>query len=156
MAYLLCHGETMPDNRETCRASAEAVAPRDYSGKRILVVDDSIMNLRVTCAMLKHCQAVVDTAISGEDALAMTAERKYDLIFMDHLMPVMDGVETVAKMRGQNRIQDTPVIALTANVLAGTRQFFMENGFDDYAMKPLTNAKLNDLLDRYLGDGDNQ
>lgn len=156
MAYLLCHGETMQDNREACRASAEAVAPRDYSGKRILVVDDSIMNLRVTCAMLKHCQAVVDTAISGEDALAMTAERKYDLIFMDHLMPVMDGVETVARMRGQNRIQDTPVIALTANVLAGTRQFFMENGFDDYAMKPLTNAKLNDLLDRYLGDGDNQ
>lgn len=156
MAYLLCHGETMQDNREERRESAETIVPKDYSDKRILVVDDSIMNLKVTGAMLKGCGAVVDTAISGEDALAMVTERKFDLIFMDHLMPVMDGVETVARMRGQNLVQDTPIIALTANVLAGTRQFFMENGFDDYAMKPLTNAKLNELLDRYLGDGDNQ
>ncbi len=122
--------------------------------KRILVVDDNIVNLKVIKALLKDSQMTVIEVTSGAQALRAAATRKFDLIFMDHYMSGMDGVETLFRIREQadGPNHDTPVIALTANAIKGAYEKYRELGFVDVVFKPTTLNDLNDMLWKYCGD----
>ena len=118
----------------------------------ILVIDDNPMNLAVTKGLLKRTQVKLDTAASGMEGLAYTKTRKYDMILLDHMMPDMDGVETLHRLRSDNANlnRNTVVVALTANAVAGCREMYLEYGFDDYIAKPIEANKLDELLRLYL------
>ena len=119
---------------------------------KILVVDDTRMNLEVCRGLLKKTRIQVDTADSGLECLNMILKKQYDMIFLDHKMPNMDGVQCLQNMREleNNPNRETKVIALTANAVSGAREFYMESGFDDYLSKPIQGEKLEQLLCRYL------
>ncbi len=118
----------------------------------VLVVDDNFMNLSLVKGLLKRTKMRVDTAISGKKCLELTKNKKYDVIFMDHMMPELDGIETLHILRAEqsNLNHDTVVIALTANAIAGCREMYMEYGFNDYLSKPILSEKMEELLVRYL------
>ena len=119
---------------------------------RILVIDDNSMNLTVITGLLKETRIQIDTVKSGQDGIKKVCEEKYDCIFIDHLMPNMDGVETLTRMRERddNKNKVTPYIALTANALNGAREQYLGLGFDDYISKPVNIELLEKLLIRYL------
>ena len=101
--------------------------------------------------MLKKTRANIDTAYSGEECLDKIAKSHYDIIFLDHMMPEMDGIETLERMRKQdNPNTDTPVIILTANAVVGAKEMYLEKGFADYLSKPIRRDDLIDMLCRYL------
>lgn len=118
----------------------------------ILAVDDNAVNLTVFKSLLKQTKAKIETAKSGESALRLTESKKYDIIFLDHMMPGMDGIETLQKLKeNQNNINiDTPVICLTANAISGAREEYISKGFDDYLTKPVSSNKLEEMIIRYL------
>jgi len=118
----------------------------------VLVVDDNAMNLTLMKALLKRTQMGVDTVSSGIECLEYTRKKVYHLILMDHMMPGMDGVEALHKLRAEsdNPNKDTIVIALTANAVAGSREMYLEYGFDNYFAKPIQADKLDELLVDYL------
>ena len=119
---------------------------------RILVVDDVKMNLKVVEGLLKETKIKVDTASSGKIALDLVQRTRYDAILMDHMMPEMDGVETLRLMRllPGNLNKNTPIIMLTANAIVGAKEFYLKEGFSDYLSKPVREADLIAHLKRYL------
>lgn len=119
---------------------------------RILVVDDTRMNLEVCKGLLKKTRIQVDTADSGIECLNMIMKKEYHMIFLDHKMPNMDGVQCLERMREieNNPNANTKVIALTANAVSGAREFYLSHGFDDYLAKPIQGEKLEQLLCQYL------
>ena len=116
----------------------------------ILVVDDHNMNLFVMESLLKFTQAKITTCDSGEACLKHMSRYVYDMVFLDHMMPKMDGIETLARMKELNIKKDIPVIALTANAISGAREMYLNNGFDDYLSKPIEIKQLEQLLLKYL------
>ena len=118
----------------------------------VLVVDDTEMNLTVFKSLLKQTKVKIDTAESGEKMLKMVVKKHYDVIFLDHRMPQMDGIEAYEIMKGleDNLNKDTPVIALTANAVSGAREEYMKHGFTDYLSKPINGAVLEEMLEHYL------
>ncbi len=119
---------------------------------KILVVDDTVMNLTVVKGLLKRTQIQIDTAESGYETLKLVKENRYDLIFLDHRMPGMDGIETLQKMQtlAGNKCKNTPVISLTANAISGAREQYIAAGFKDYLTKPINSAALENLIIKYL------
>ena len=119
---------------------------------RILIVDDNAMNLAVAQGLLKGTRLQIDVASSGEECLELIKRKTYHLICMDHMMPVMDGVQTLHAIRALegNPSRDVPVIALTANAVAGARELYLREGFQDYLTKPIDADKLEDMLIAYL------
>lgn len=119
---------------------------------RILVVDDNAVNLVVMKGLLKKMKVNVETATSGVECLEMVKRTRYHIIFMDHLMPDMDGIETLHKMNEMedNLNKSTPVIALTANAVSGARQQYIEEGFDDYMTKPVDMKVIVKIMRRFL------
>jgi len=119
---------------------------------RVLVVDDNAMNLTLMKALLKRTRMEVDTVSSGKECLKLTRQKKYHIILMDHMMPGMDGVETLHALRAEanNSNKDTVVIALTANAVAGSREMYLEYGFDNYFAKPIQADRLDEMLVNYL------
>ncbi len=119
---------------------------------KILVVDDTAMNLTVVKGLLKQTKIQIDTAESGYDTLKMVAAKHYDVIFLDHRMPGMDGIETLQKMKKlpDNQCADSPVISLTANAISGAREQYIAAGFQDYLTKPINSSALESLLIKYL------
>ncbi len=117
----------------------------------ILVVDDVEMNVQVVRGMLKRTHAEIDTAYSGKECLKKIAERHYDIIFLDHMMPEMDGIETFERMKTIPHLNNgTPVIILTANAVVGAKEMYLEKGFTDYLSKPVRRDDLIDMLCKYL------
>ena len=118
----------------------------------VLVVDDNEMNLLVATSLLKATQIQVDTAISGMEALKKLEVKKYDVIFLDQMMPSLDGIETLklAKEMPNNKSIDSPVIALTANAISGAKEMFLREGFNDYLSKPINAVELEKMLMEYL------
>ena len=119
---------------------------------KILVVDDTVMNLTVVKGLLKQTKLQIDTAQSGLECLGLVQKKKYDIIFLDHMMPNMDGIETLkamVKLTG-NLNERTPVISLTANAIRGAREQYLEAGFQDYLTKPINCAKLEEMIIKYL------
>ena len=123
----------------------------DILGK-ILVVDDVAINLRVFSMLLKNTDIVVDTAISGAEAIEKIKSTKYDMILIDHLMPGMDGVELkgILDSLESNPNKDTPLIMQTANAVVGAKEEYERLGFDDYIEKPIKEEELRKLLRKYI------
>ena len=121
---------------------------------RILVVDDNTMNLAVVKGLLKRTQVQLDLAKSGAECLELTKQKVYHMILMDHMMPEMDGVETLhhIKQDAGNPNREAVVVALTANAVAGCKEMYLEYGFHDYFSKPIQAEKLEELLVQYLPD----
>jgi len=118
---------------------------------KILVVDDVETNLIVAKNLLKNTGMQIDMAGSGEECLEMTAQNAYHLILLDHMMPGMDGVETLHKLKeqdGPNR--KTPVVVSTANAINGAAKEYLAEGFDDYITKPATGKALEEMVLKYL------
>ena len=118
----------------------------------ILVVDDSDMTLFVVESLLKKTLIHITKSTSGQDCLDKIAAHHYDVIFLDHMMPGMDGIETLkrAKAMDNSKCKDTPIIALTANAIAGVREMFLKKGFTDYLSKPVDSKSLEHMLQKYL------
>ena len=118
----------------------------------ILSVDDNKINLKVFKGLLKETKIRVDLATSGEQCLNFMQKKKYDIVFLDHMMPGMDGVETLHRMKEleNNLSPDVPVIALTANALSGAKDQYYDYGFDDYLSKPVDYADLEKTILSYL------
>jgi CheY-like chemotaxis protein/uncharacterized membrane protein/anti-sigma regulatory factor (Ser/Thr protein kinase) len=118
---------------------------------KVLMVDDVETNLYVAEGLLKPYGIAVTSVTSGFAAIDLIkAGNIYDIIFMDHMMPVMDGIETVKKMRAMG--YTAPIAALTANALTGSEAMFRENGFDDFISKPIDIRRLNTILNRFVRD----
>ncbi len=118
----------------------------------VLVVDDNRMNIRVVEGLLKEYKIKVTYATSGQEALELIENMSYDFVFMDHMMPEMDGVETLHRIRDKvgHYYQGVPIIALTANAAPGNREMFLAEGFDDFVSKPLELSVLERVLRRNL------
>ncbi|MBP3460025.1 MAG: response regulator [Lachnospiraceae bacterium] len=118
---------------------------------RILVVDDNAMNISVVEGLLKSTQIKVDKASGGLEALDLCAENFYDLILMDHMMPNVDGIETLHRLKAtEGPNQDTPVIVLTANAVSGAKEMYEAEGFIDYMSKPIQGKPLEEKILEYL------
>lgn len=119
---------------------------------KVLIVDDTKMNLTVIRGLLKQTLLQVTTAESGKETLELVAKEKFDVILLDHRMPEMDGIETLAAMKELpgNLNQETPVLALTANAVSGAREMYLEAGFLDYLTKPIDAEKLEKTLAIYI------
>ena len=119
---------------------------------RILVVDDTKMNLKVFVSLLGKTKIQIDTAESGDAGIELFRKKAYDLIFLDHMMPNKDGIETLQEMKAceDTPNRKTPVICLTANAVSGMREMYIEAGFDDYLTKPIDTERLEAMLLRYL------
>lgn len=118
---------------------------------RLLVVDDNAMNISVVEGLLKSTQIQVDKAPGGMEALELCENNRYDLILMDHMMPNIDGIETLHRLKesdGPN--QDTPVIVLTANAISGAKEMYEAEGFIDYMSKPIQGKPLEEKILEYL------
>ena len=117
----------------------------------ILVVDDYEMNLTVAKNLMKVYDFIPDLVSSGREAITMASEKEYDLIFMDHMMPDMDGLQTVEILKEQKLLgKKTAVIALTANAIAGARDYYISKGFNEYLTKPIDAEALEDVLLKYV------
>lgn len=121
-------------------------------GKKVLVVDDVKMNILVFKGLLKGTKVDIDTAISGRECLEKVVKTKYDVIFMDHLMPEMDGIETYHKMLELDECvnKNTPVVVLTANAIVGAKEKYLTEGFYDYLSKPVDQSLLLNKLGEIL------
>ena len=123
---------------------------------KILIVDDIKTNLKVAEGLMVPYQMQIDVCQSGKEAIESIKRKKYDVIFMDHKMPDMDGVKTTNKIRSitdeSNYYKNLPIIALTANAISGTKEMFLENGFSDFLSKPIDIIELDTILDKWIPD----
>jgi len=119
---------------------------------QMLVVDDINTNLVVTAGLLAIYQSHVDTCTNGADAILMVQRKHYDIVFMDHMMPEMDGVEAARYIRALegDYYRNIPIVALTANAIIGMKDMFLSNGFNDYLSKPIDISKLDDILTTWI------
>jgi len=115
----------------------------------VLIVDDMIMNLQVAKGMMSPYSLKIETVMSGIEAVEIIKSgKKYDIIFMDHMMPVMNGIEATKEIRGLGYKE--PIVALTANALAGQEEMFLQNGFDGFISKPIDSRELNTILNDFI------
>ena len=121
----------------------------DLKGKKVLVVDDNKLNLKVATRLLTPYNLEIVTSESGFDAIELLKNNKYDIILMDDMMPKMSGTETLKEIQ-KNELYDGPVVALTANALTGMKEKYIELGFTDYLAKPIEKSELNRILKTYL------
>ena len=140
-----------PESRKTADYRGTLYAP----DARVLVVDDTKMNLMVSVSLLKGTGIRVDTALSGAEAITLAQKNAYDVIFMDQRMPEMDGTETLRRIRQAEDSPNgrTPVICLTADAVVGARERYLAEGFSDYLAKPVNGGKLEAMLAKYLPAG---
>ena len=125
---------------------SEYIAPN----AKILVVDDNAMNRKVFRNFIKHTQIQLTEASSGLECLELVKENDFDVIFLDHMMPEMDGIETLHAMRNRRMCDDIPVIVLTANAVKGAKAYYLREGFSDFLSKPILPEKLDKILLEYI------
>ena len=121
---------------------------------KVLVVDDIRTNLKVAEGLLLPYNMQIDLCKSGAEALTAVRSKHYDLVFMDHWMPDMDGIETTKRIREMGakdpRFQELPIIALTANAVSGTKEMFLASGFNGFLAKPIDTVKLDSILNKWI------
>ncbi|MGN0670396.1 MAG: response regulator, partial [Oscillospiraceae bacterium] len=117
---------------------------------RLLAVDDNSMNLELYRGSLKDTKIQIDTAVNGVEALELISRYKYDLIILDHMMPLMDGMETLKTIKKQNLCQGVPILVITANAVPGEKSVYLNAGFDDYLSKPVSSRQLLEAVRKYL------
>ena len=119
---------------------------------RILVVDDNELNLDVLSGLIELSEAKVDVAVSGFVCVDLCNKNRYDMIFMDQMMPEIDGAETLALLRKRGLIDSTIVVALTADAVSGAREKYLSYGFDEYMSKPVDYGRIEKMLKKYLSE----
>lgn len=146
----LLNGEVNANGFEEAQAAGRK--PFSCEGVRVLAVDDEEMNLVVAKGVLGSYGIQVDTCLSGREAVERCAVTPYDIIFLDHMMPGFDGVETLKQIRQINEgaYKDLPIIALTANTISGAREMFRNEGFTEFIPKPIERALLERVLRKVL------
>lgn len=117
---------------------------------RLLAVDDNVINLELVRRSLKDTKIMIDTAANGAEALELIEKSRYDIIFLDHMMPVMDGMETLKIIKSKKLCPGIPIIVVTANAVSGEREAYLKAGFDDYVSKPFTSRILCEMLHKHL------
>ncbi|MFI3114957.1 MAG: PAS domain-containing protein [Clostridia bacterium] len=119
---------------------------------KVLVVDDNLVNIKVAQGLMKPYQFEIATAENGEEAVNKIKKNKYDMVFMDHMMPVMDGIDATIAVRALegDYYKNLPIIALTANAIIGTKEMFIKEGMNDFLAKPIKISALNDILVKWL------
>ena len=123
-------------------------------GMKLLAVDDVAMNLKVLSGFLKKSEMIIDMCTSGAEAIEAWKKNKYDLVLLDHMMPLMDGIECAKIMWSEPGLNEgVPIVMLTANAIHGMKEQYMDLGFADYLSKPYTQEQLNDVLCRNLPKG---
>lgn len=124
----------------------------DATGQKILVVDDTAINLKITAAFLKPTKADITTCLSGMEALELMEKEHFDIVLLDHMMPEMDGVEVLQKIKesSETLCKESIFIIFTANAISGAKEEFMEAGFDDYVSKPVNSATLLTTIGKYI------
>jgi CheY-like chemotaxis protein len=146
------NGVTPAESNEP--AGSRFIAP----GARILIVDDISTNLRVAEGLMALYQTEIHTCTGGEQAIALVKKYSYDIVFMDHMMPGMDGIEATAAIRALEHSTageasaktQLPIVALTANAISGMKEMFLEKGFNDYLTKPIEFSKLEEIMLRWI------
>ncbi len=133
----------------------EDIQKPDLTGIRALVVDDEPMNLVVATGLFKEYHMKIDTADSGFEALTMFGQNGYDVIFMDHMMPQMDGVETMKRIRSaaDRDGRKVSIVALTANAVSGAKEMFLREGFDGFISKPIVINDFERVMNRIIAEG---
>ena len=126
-----------------------------FDGVRALIVDDEPMNLVVAGSLFKEYKMIIDTAGSGKESIKKFRDNDYDIIFMDHMMPEMDGVEAMKQIKAAARdmSKNVVVVALTANAVSGAREMFIKEGFDGFIAKPINIADFERVVSRVLSGG---
>ena len=121
--------------------------------ERVLIVDDNETNIYVAQRMLSFYKLQIDTAVSGFESIEKVKKNKYDIVFMDHMMPEMDGIEAVKEIRKLGReYEKLPIIALSANAVCGMKELFFESGFNGFISKPIIIKELEKILKEFLFD----
>ena len=122
----------------------------DLHDKKILIVDDNKLNIKVACRLLEQYKVDITTLLSGEETIELLKkDNKYDLILLDDMMPKMSGTDTFNKIK-EEKLFEGPIVVLTANALTGEKEKYLELGFDDYLAKPIEQIELNRVLKKYL------
>ena len=150
-------GKELARNLETfnvnfiSKLDQKSIVRKNMTHGTVLVVDDVESNIYVATGLMNLYQLAVDSAMSGQEALdKMNAGNIYDIIFMDHMMPDMDGIEATQMLRAQG--YEGVIVALTANAVIDQEAIFIQNGFDDFISKPIDSRRLDDLLNKYIKD----
>ena len=149
-------GSDLAENLQNFRMTERSIAkrikftPEPMPYGNVLVVDDVDTNLYVAKGLLSFFDLRIDTCENGYEALDITEDKVYDIVFMDHMMPGIDGMETTAIMR--KRGYSHPIVALTANAVIGQAEVFLKNGFDGFVSKPIDITHLNAVLNRFIRD----
>lgn len=142
-----------PSGKISPLGSGEIISDDSYKfyipEARILTVDDNGMNRELFKGLLRDSGADIDAVSGGREAISLLNKNSYDIIFLDHMMPEMDGIETLREIKDR-ALSNAPVVVLTANTVAGAREMYLSEGFDDYLAKPVTGRMLYDVLKRYL------
>ncbi len=133
---------------DTSNTNIRFIAPT----ARILIVDDINTNLKVAEGLISPFETRIDTCESGMEAIDLVKSHRYDIVFMDHMMPVMNGVEATLAIRELDLAyaKDIPIIALTANAVSGVKEMFLANGFNDFLAKPIEMTKLAEILEKWI------
>ena len=122
-----------------------------YEKATVMVVDDNEMSLKVAARLLKQHGIIAETALSGKECMNLAGAKRYDLILMDHLMPEMDGVETLARLREAHAISEsTAVVMVSGSEEDELREIMAKSAFDGWLSKPIEPAELDDVLRRFL------
>jgi CheY-like chemotaxis protein/HPt (histidine-containing phosphotransfer) domain-containing protein len=157
-AYSISIANTLNGVISGSGAAKETVVKFIAPDAKVLIVDDINTNLLVAEGLLQPYKMQVELCSSGQEAIRAVEKKYYDIVFMDHMMPEMDGIEAAAAIRklemrneesGKGR-QQIPIIALTANAVIGMREMFIENGFNDFLTKPIDVSELDEMIDRWI------
>lgn len=138
------------DKKELEKTDVIEIGNIEFINKKVLIVDDNIVNLKVASRLLEKYKLNITESTSGKDALEKIKNNKYDLILLDDMMPGMSGTETLTEMKKDKEFS-TPVIALTANAINGMKEKYLKAGFDDYIPKPIDRIELDNKIKKYLG-----
>ena len=123
----------------------------DCSNYSVLIVDDNMLNLKVAQKLLSKYGFNITTVLSGKECIdSIKIGEKYDIIFLDHMMPGMDGIEVLHILRGLEDFKLPPIVALTANAITGMREMYLNEGFDEYLSKPININELDKLINKYF------
>ena len=142
---------TKPVSKENVNVKVEDI---NYKNKKILIVDDNELNIKVANRALSDLEVKTDEVLSGKEAIEKVKKNKYDIILLDIMMPEMNGEETLAKLKEIDGF-NTPVIALTADALEGAKDKYLSEGFDGYIAKPFTRDQIKEKLDKVLINQEN-
>ena len=153
------NGKAEPKGYLGVTKTASSIIRYAYPSANLLIVDDIPTNIRVAEGLLAPYRCKIDSCLNGHDSIELIKKNKYDIVFMDHMMPEMDGIEATAIIRewekeqmqdAANDYKQIPIIALTANAVTGIRDMFIEKGFNDFLAKPIDVTGLDDVLNRWI------